>query len=439
MDGKLTYNKILIFIILVFSSMLLITCDDKKFTNPWDEKSNLNPDEWAPTNFRIEKASSDTILLAWDYEDKNIEGFQIDRQVNDAEGQSPYKILPRDNHNFADTDFTSNVDSTFNYKISAYAGKIKSSSIFVDFIVGAPTVTTNQIINIRDTSAISGGNVLSDGGSDVTARGICWSTNQNPTITNSHTTDGTGIGSFTSSLNGLTVDILYYVRAYATNNAGTSYGSQVSFTTMATVLGSITDIDGNVYTTVIIGTQELMAENLRVTHYRNGEPIPNVTDNSQWDGLTTGAYCWYNNDESTYGNIYGGLYNWFTVVDSRNLCPMGWHIPSDDEWTTLTTFLGGESVAGGKMKETGTIHWNSPNTDATNESGFTGLPSGFRNYFGDFNNNGSEGTWWSSTGYGSNYAWTRNLYSSSGHVGRAYGFDYGLSKEMGFSVRCVRD
>lgn len=138
---------------------------------------------------------------------------------------------------------------------------------------------------------------------------------------------------------------------------------------------TVTDYDGNVYQTVLIGDQCWMMENLKVTHYRNGDPIPHVTDGVTWGNLTSGAYCNYNNDE---GNVatYGRLYNWYAVDDSRNIAPAGWHVPSDAEWQTLVDYLGGDAVAGGKMKEAGTTHWASPNTGATNESGFTALPGG---------------------------------------------------------------
>ena len=130
-----------------------------------------------------------------------------------------------------------------------------------------------------------------------------------------------------------------------------------------------TDIDGNVYHTVTIGTQIWMVENLKTTRYNDGSPIPFVTDSSSWSNLTTPGYCWYNND-TTNKNTYGALYNWF-AVNTGKLAPTGWHVPTDDEWTTLTTYLGGESIAGGKLKETGTTHWRTPNAGATNEIGFT--------------------------------------------------------------------
>jgi len=143
--------------------------------------------------------------------------------------------------------------------------------------------------------------------------------------------------------------------------------------------GSVTDIDGNVYQTVKIGNQWWMMENLKVTSYRNGEAIPNVTDTTEWYNLTTGAYCYYDNDAYNT-TIYGRLYNWYSINDSRSIAPTGWHVPTDEEWTTVINYLGGESVAGGKLKENGTTHWTSPNNGATNESGFSALPGGYRHF-----------------------------------------------------------
>jgi len=248
--------------------------------------------------------------------------------------------------------------------------------------VQLPVITTTVVDNITPNSATSGGNITSDGGAPVTARGVCWSTNQNPTIADNTTNDGSGTGSFTSGITGLSPGQTYYVRAYATNSAGTGYGDEKSFTTLfcpSTVTGN----DGNVYQVVRIGNQCWMAENLRTTRYANGDAIPQVTGNSTWSSLSTGAWCWYDNDNQ-YENPYGKLYNWHAVADSRNICPAGWHVPTDAEWDALANFLGGSNVAGGKMKATGTAHWNSPNTDATNSSGFTGLPGGYRYYYGYF-------------------------------------------------------
>jgi len=202
---------------------------------------------------------------------------------------------------------------------------------------------------------------------------------------------------------------------------------------------SITDIDGNVYPVVEIGNQCWTKENLKTTKYADGSVIPNVTSDFLWPGQTSGAWCNYENSADNDA-VYGKLYNWYTVTDPRNVCPAGWHIPTDDEWFTLTNFLGGESVAGGKMKTT--TGWTPPNTVATNESGFSGLPGGGRNHsFGTFILVGSYCFWWSSSEWipnvpnAENGAWIRKLNYSNGSVDR----DGNIAKQNGFSVRCLRD
>ncbi|PKK82170.1 MAG: hypothetical protein CVT49_15085 [candidate division Zixibacteria bacterium HGW-Zixibacteria-1] len=196
---------------------------------------------------------------------------------------------------------------------------------------------------------------------------------------------------------------------------------------------SVMDIDGNMYSTIQIGSQCWMAENLKVTHYRNGDPIPNVISDYIWFELTTGAYCNYNNDEGNV-DVYGRLYNWHAVVDGRNIAPEGWHVPSDAEWQALVDYLGGDAVAGGEMKEAGTTHWLSPNTGATNASGFTGLPAGRRDLDGYFLNLGGIGYFWSTTEAPANHVWYRNLHYFLASVTHG---DY--AKVGGFSIRCVKD
>jgi uncharacterized protein (TIGR02145 family) len=212
----------------------------------------------------------------------------------------------------------------------------------------------------------------------------------------------------------------------------------------AAPIGSPIDADGNAFRIVTIGTQTWMAENLKTTKYNDGTAIPNVTDNSQWGGLGTGAYCWYNNEAATYQSTYGALYNWYTVDNNestkiasnggKNICPIGWHVPTDTEWTTLTTYLGGESVAGGKLKETGTTHWTTPNTGATNETGFTALPGGYRNWDGwSFRSIGDYGYWWSSSPNGTYGDCRHMIYINSDGAS-----DTGI-RTFGLSVRCVKD
>ena len=195
---------------------------------------------------------------------------------------------------------------------------------------------------------------------------------------------------------------------------------------------TITDIEGNVYNTVTIGNQIWMKENLKTTTYNDGIEIPLVTDKTDWDNLTTPGYCWYENSDSI-GTIYGALYNWYSV-NTGKLCPKGWHVPLDEDWTILTSYLGGEDVAGGKLKESGTNHWQNQNTEATNESGFTALPGGYRNYNGTFDNIVNFGYWWSATENDAAYAWNRYIFYGYANVYR-----YFKRKDIGFSVRCVKD
>ena len=197
------------------------------------------------------------------------------------------------------------------------------------------------------------------------------------------------------------------------------------------------DNSGNatVYESVIIGTQVWMLKNLNVTKYRNGDAIPNITDTTQWCNLTTGAYCNYDNF-STNADTYGRLYNWYAVNDSRNIAPMGWHVATDAEWKTLSNYMGGEGVAGSKLKEAGTNHWSTLNT-GTNESGFTALPGGSRWWYdGKFGGIGIIGYWWTSSEYTTTAALCRNIYSSMSFLSNSL---YGENKKYGFSVRCVKD
>lgn len=207
----------------------------------------------------------------------------------------------------------------------------------------------------------------------------------------------------------------------------------VAFCALKNQAQTISDYDGNVYNTVIIGNQVWMQENLKVTHYRNGISIPNITDITTWAGLTTGARCYYNNDSIAHDSLYGALYNWYAVHDVNGICPEGWHVSGDSEWNVVETFLGGSFVAGGKMKESGTSHWLNPNTGATNESGFTGLPGGMRGMDNAFSAIHENGLWWTSTQTGSN-AWSRYLYYLNTGVDRNP-----TPKRLGLSIRCIKE
>ncbi len=336
------------------------------------------------------------------------------------------------------------------YYVKAYATNeagtgYGSQLSFTTWEVLLATLTTSDVTSITKISAVSGGNITSDGGGTVTARGVCWSTRENPTTADSKTSDGSGIGSFTSNITGLSAGNTYYVRAYAINNAGTSYASQRSFNTPEDIgaiifnpsltYGTVADIEGNTYKTIQIGTQIWMAENLKTTKYNDGTAIPNVTGGTEWGSLTSDGYCWYNNDPSTYKAVYGALYNSY-AVNKGNLCPTGWHVPINDEWATLLNF---PNVHGEKLKETGTIHWSV--YGGTNESGFTALPGGVRElpsagYYEGYHILGSNGYYWTSSPY----------YSPPGQQGWVIidNFTHSVAwanyyKYLGCSVRCLKD
>jgi len=349
-----------------------------------------------------------------------------------------------------------------------------------------PTVTTSTVSSFTASTATCGGNVTATGGASVTARGICWSTSHNPTVSNSHTTDGSGTGSFISSITGLSAGTTYYVRAYATNNVGTAYGEEVAFTTLSAggtvVIDSkscpgtptVTDHEGNVYATVQIGDQCWMRDNLRTTTSPStGTYLIPAADA---DYTFTGKQArWYNNDSATYAPMnYGLLYNWNAAVDTfnmacgetsvntssnnavsvtfigprRGICPAGWHLPSDAEWTTLTDYVSSQSEfqCGGNSNNiakalASTEGWgthtnnctvgNDPSTN--NATGFSAVPAGISEGL-SFYYAGSTAFFWSSAQYNSYDTYCRDLYYDDELADRYYS-----SKNNGFSVRCLRD
>jgi uncharacterized protein (TIGR02145 family) len=431
------------------------------------------------------------------------------------------------------------------YYVRAYASNNIGTGYGNQYVITTTTelisLTTTAISSITPTTAVSGGNITSDGGSEVNDRGVCWSPTPGPTIANNITTDGTGTGIFTSEITGLTPGITYYVRAYATNSTGTFYGNEVTFNTICnlpaapgsitgnsnvtpnatavaysisavtdatsytwsvpagaiitsgqgttsimvdfgttggnisvlsenscgksiytdlniTVIlisnsGIITDIDGNVYNTVTIGTQCWMSVNLKTTKYNNGDPIPTETDNDIWSTLTIGAYCWYNNDEAANKTAFGALYNWYSVSDTRSLCPTGWHVPANAEWTVLEDFLVSNgynfdgSLVGNKCSKAlaSSTGWNfyatigaAGNTDYAskrNATGFTGLPGGVRDANAKmFGSLGNFGIWWSTSEDSPTTAWDRGIDYRYSSLERQ-----NVNKSHGFSVRCLKD
>ncbi len=293
-----------------------------------------------------------------------------------------------------------------------------------------PVVQTQNITAITATSATCWGNISSNAGSAITARGVCWNTKPKPTTANSKDTTNSGTGKYSVPMRGLTMGTTYYVRCYATNKSGTAYGQELSFTTL------MADIDGNTYHSVTIGTQVWMLENLKVTKYNNGNAISGVTDPTAWSGLTSGAYSSYSNN-ATNKATYGNLYNWYAVTDYRGIAPKGWHVPTEAEWTTLISYLQGASLAGDLLKATGNTNWIGTYTGASNTSGFTALPGGYialqNNVYG-FYGIGTNGQWWSVTEADSGNAWKMSLTNTSAQAISDSG-----AKQRGLSVRCIKD
>lgn len=335
-----------------------------------------------------------------------------------------------------------------------------------------PSVTTLTPFDIRTNTAKAGGNVLNEGTSPVTSRGVCLGLNMEPDLSNDCFAGGSGSGSFEVTMDGLDPETTYHIRAYATNGAGTAFGSNIEFTTLENYMTSgagVTDINGNEYPTVIIGGQEWMAENLRTTNYADGSDITTGLSNAEWinAGQTQrGAYAVYGHEEidgldSTEDVIqaYGLLYNWFAVNDNRDICPEGWHVPTETEWTTLLDYLetqgflnqfSGAQTAGNALKSCRQVdspwapgcdveehpRWNADNSQyGTDRFGFAALPGGQRTASaGEFNYVGYGGYWWSSTEMDINNASPLFLYSAGSYVYRS-----AANKIAGFSVRCLKD
>lgn len=287
-----------------------------------------------------------------------------------------------------------------------YGNELTFTTLYGNVLFNSSVVSTGSTIAQISVAITDGGGVTLD------EKGICWGTSENPTIANSNASYGSGTDAYYPKLTGLTANTTYYARPYAINSLGTWYGNQLSFTTSSNP--DLTDIDGNKYLTVTIGTQTWMAENLKVTHYQNGEEIPIVTDNTLWANLSTGARCFYYNDEVNYGN-YGAYYNFYAVTDSRNLCPTGWHVPSYNEWNALKNYVGnGASLLMG------------------GNSGINLLLSGYRREYGDYSEINFKGYYWSSTLYNAANGYNVDFYSNYWYLRQT---DF----KAGQTVRCIKD
>ena len=310
-------------------------------------------------------------------------------------------------------------------------------------------VKTDSAGSIGSSSATAYGNILNDGGKTITRRGFCWDTSANPTLSNSFSENGSGNGTFSGSFSALNPSTTYYLRTYAGTATEVWYGNEISFTTATGLVStgcgnqsSVTDIDGNVYPIVEIGTQCWMKENLKVSKYRNGDPIPTNLSDVAWASTTSGACAVYDNDASN-NTTYGKLYNWYAVADPRALCPTGWHVPGDLEWYLLENYLDPSindpnveilrgSVIGGKLKAVSHL-WLSGSLGSSNSSGFSALPGGGRLNNGPFSSIGALGAWWSGSNFSETMSWGR-LVDSDTYISR-----YHWNNSTGLSVRCIKD
>lgn len=324
------------------------------------------------------------------------------------------------------------------YFLRAYAvnevGITYGNEVVITTDAAGAMLITSPVSEIAPTTAISGGNITYDGNTAILERGVCWSTTPGPDISDSFVATGTGAGIFISNMTGLAQGTRYYVRAYAKNSAGIAYGNEVSFNTQ------VADIEGNRYNTITIGTQIWMAENLRSTKYKNNTAIPYVTGDAAWIALTTPAYCWFLNDIEKK-NTYGALYNWYTV-STGNLCPAGWHVPTDAEFITLETFLGMPAAQAELWEWRGTDQGTQMKTttgwddggNGTNTSGFSAVSGGYRyGATGAFNANAILTYWWCADSSGE-FGWYRRLDGANKGIYRAF-----TSRKGGKYVRCVKE
>jgi uncharacterized protein (TIGR02145 family) len=294
-----------------------------------------------------------------------------------------------------------------------------------------PTVITYTPVFVASKAATVGLTVKPDGGTDFIC-GIYMGTLQDPATTGTQFQIGSDTGFFLGQITGLTPATQYFIMAYAKNATGENFGEEVSLTTPAL----ITDYDNNVYETVRTGSQLWMAANLKTSRYLNGDAI-NTTDPVSLDisGENEPKYQWAYEGSGSNESVYGKLYTYFAITDSRKVCPDGWHIPSDAEWGTLESDLGGFNIAGSWLKEAGNSHWIAPyNLDAHNISLYSALPGGYRKSDGEFSFLGNYGYWWSSTQGDITTAWVRSLFVQSPQVSRS-----DFLKSNGASVRCIKD
>ena len=434
-------------------SVLLFTCTDRTFDNPYDSK--VSKESWAPQDFQLEVKGNNGARLTWSQTNTRIEGYILTKKINGSE-----QILELDASDRSYEDTEANPDTQnkrkVEYFLKAKAGETFSLEFKVEGEFPVPpklaTLTSTAAQSITYYSATGGGFIEDDGGSAITAKGICWNTSGDPDLSDHIVplADGNGTGTFTIDLTNLPSKTRFYMRAFATNVAGTAYGQQVEFETLVNPnlnsdlqYSSVTDVDGNVYATITIGTQTWMAENLRVTHLNDGTPINKVASN-MLNQTSSVAYS-DNDNDIVQQRDFGFYYNHYATING-NLCPNGWHIPSGIEWQDLTTYLGGDQIAGTSLASNSS-KWI-PSVVPSNLSGWSGLPAGYIEC-GTQALPGFYAAWWSSDlgsqngplcGSGTNSVFF-SLYGYSPPASPQFsvGSSSSLPDVFGLSVRCVKN
>ena len=413
-------KKVLLVIITIVALLFAFFSCERMFDNPYD--ANSNKDTWAPDSLSYFILSMNEVRLSWVQSENRIDGYVIDKYSHN-QWINNFAFVQKNENYWIDTNYFYEPQSIIKYRVSTIAGNNKSQTRELEILPSLPEIAIKEIIKENNTLIIGVDIVKQDPNSELLGYGICYSNHSNPIFGDCNLSEKVNDSVFRLNLiTANTGDV--YIRAYAHSVFGIAYSED-------TLVNIVYDArDGNAYKTVKIGNQIWLAENLKY--------LPSVVGPST-GSETTPYYYVYGYDGTNVTDAkatsnyttYGVLYNCTAAMDA---CPDGWHLPSAAEWGQLTYYLGGEDVAGGKLKETGTTHWASPNRGATNETGFTALPGGYRGHEGYFFNIGLEGGWWSATEGSTYYAWNRNVYyyGSSGYRG----YD---SKEVGFSVRCVRD
>jgi uncharacterized protein (TIGR02145 family) len=425
-------KKVLLVIITIVALLFAFFSCERMFDNPYD--ANSNKDTWAPDSLSYFILSMNEVRLSWVQSENRIDGYVIDKYSHN-QWINNFAFVQKNENYWIDTNYFYEPQSIIKYRVSTIAGNNKSQTRELEILPSLPEIAIKEIIKENNTLIIGVDIVKQDSNSELLGYGICYSNHSNPIFGDCNLSEKVNDSVFRLNLiTANTGDV--YIRAYAHSVFGIAYSEDT--------LVNIDARDGNAYKTVKIGNQIWLAENLKY--------LPSVVGPST-GSETTPYYYVYGYDGTNVTDAkatsnyttYGVLYNWPAAMAGagssnsipsgvQGICPAGWHLPSAAEWTQLTYYLGGKDVAGGKLKEAGYDHWQSPNTGATNETGFTALPGGYRNEFGYFDNIGYFGLWWSATENGARYAWYRRMNYSGSNVNRD-----DRSKDVGISVRCVRD